>query len=338
MATARRAPFRLRPPEPPRGLVDRARLLDVLRGRFDRRLTVVRGGAGFGKTTLLAHAMAENLLDPFGTDVWLQVGELDRRRDHLLAGLHHAVSAVFGDDAESGASDDGDIGELIEKLWALAPEPIAVFVDDAHLLDGTDAAPILAELCSQLPANVHLVIGSRTMPALPFRQLQARGDGAEIDEMALAFTSDEQDEFARLRHCEVATDEIPSWPALAVLMTSVGRAASIEYLWEAVLGSLDPDHQAALATLVRFGRVDDEIVGAVCGPGTTAAMLLHGLPLVETREGSFRFHDLWRDALADLASEDDWKRAMVAGAEVMVARGEILRGRDACRRPAPTTK
>ena len=67
MASTTRAPFRVRPPELPEGLVVRDRLLDQLRQRFDRRLTVVRAGPGFGKTTLLAHVVIENVSTPSGS-------------------------------------------------------------------------------------------------------------------------------------------------------------------------------------------------------------------------------------------------------------------------------
>ena len=49
----------------------RPRLLATLRGRFDRRVTVVVAGPGFGKTTLLAQALSENRLDPLGIDHWV---------------------------------------------------------------------------------------------------------------------------------------------------------------------------------------------------------------------------------------------------------------------------
>ena len=97
---------------------------------------------------------------------------------------------------------------------------------------------------------------------------------------------------------DVADDALPPWPALAVLMSSVGRVALIEYLWEAVLGALDPDRRRALGLLVEFGSIDDELVAVVVGSPWNVSSLLDGLPLIQWNEFDHRFHDLWREALA----------------------------------------
>jgi DNA-binding SARP family transcriptional activator len=318
-----RTPFRVRPPELPDGLVVRDRLLDDLRQRFDRRLTVVRAGPGFGKTTLLAHAIVENTLDPDGIDVWVQLVEQDRRPDYLLAGL--AASLARAGLATAGAAETPDLDEVIESVWAIAPRPVALVLDDVHVLDGSPTLELLADLCEHLPANGHLVLGSRTLPALPIRLLQARGQAVVIDESDLAFTPHERSAFVRLRHVAVDDDALPSWPALAVLMSSVGRVASIEFLWDAVLGALAPDRRHALGLLVEFGSIDDDLVHAVVGSPWTADSLTDGLPLIESSENDHRFHDLWRAALADAVSRDDRRVALVTGAERLVERSELVR-------------
>ena len=59
-------PFRFAPPVLGRGVVTRPRLLRALLGRFTNRCTLIVAGAGHGKTTLLAQAVAENHLAPRG--------------------------------------------------------------------------------------------------------------------------------------------------------------------------------------------------------------------------------------------------------------------------------
>jgi ATP/maltotriose-dependent transcriptional regulator MalT len=77
--------FRFVPPEPRRGALFRPRLLRALLGRWEHRVTLLAGGPGFGKTTLLAHAIGENRLAPRGDDVWLGVEPHDRNADVLAS-------------------------------------------------------------------------------------------------------------------------------------------------------------------------------------------------------------------------------------------------------------
>src|SRR5262245_23945319 len=122
-----RAAFRHDPPELGPGLVLRGRLVAALRGRFDRRLPVVSAGAGFGKTTLLAQAVAENHMERVGTDVWLRVTPADHDPGVLLAGLGRSLRGT--DSGRSTAIED-----LVEEVWSCAPTPVALVIDDAHLL------------------------------------------------------------------------------------------------------------------------------------------------------------------------------------------------------------
>jgi LuxR family maltose regulon positive regulatory protein len=54
--------FRLLPPQPSPGLLPRPRLMRSLLGRWEYRVTALVGGAGLGKTTVLAQAVTENQL------------------------------------------------------------------------------------------------------------------------------------------------------------------------------------------------------------------------------------------------------------------------------------
>src|SRR6478672_3932773 len=49
----------------------RLRLVRLLEGRWDRAVTLVVAGPGFGKTTVLAQAVRAHQAAPRGIDVWL---------------------------------------------------------------------------------------------------------------------------------------------------------------------------------------------------------------------------------------------------------------------------
>ncbi|MBX3287390.1 MAG: hypothetical protein KF703_18730, partial [Actinobacteria bacterium] len=319
MTGARARSFRNEPPSLRSGLVRRPRLLAELAGRFDRRLTVVVAGAGYGKTTLLSQAVEENRLDPRGVDAWLLVGERDRASAHLLGGL----SAAIAGDPEAAP----DVDALCDLVLLRAPESVCLVIDDAHVLDGSDTWDLVSELLEHLPRNGHLAIGSRTMPALSVRRLQAAGEAVVVEQDDLAFTADELADLAGAGGLGASADDVrlPSWPALAVLTASAGYDASIGYLWEEILRPVEEDRRVALGCASRLDLLDDELVAAACGDRWTAADLVAGLPLVDSLGGSHRLHDLWRAALADVAPTVAWRAALVRAADVLLARGDLVR-------------
>ena len=113
--------FRTRPPSAPAHGIPRLRLLGHVRHRFDVPLTVVVGGAGYGKTTLLAQAVHENELEPSGRDVWLLLGPRDRNPEHLMSGLG---AALVGDPE----AVDG-VDEVVDLLLVEAPDQVALVLD-----------------------------------------------------------------------------------------------------------------------------------------------------------------------------------------------------------------
>lgn len=323
MVAAPAPSFRHQPPALQPHLVRRPRLLATLRGRFDRRLTVVAAGAGYGKTTVLSQALDENRSDPYGDDVWLLAGGRDRTPSHLLAALGEALS---------GTGDQTPTVEHLHDLIVLrSPASVCLVIDDAHLLDGSDAWDAIRDLLDALPANGHLMIGSRTLPPLSVRRRQSTGEAAVLTEADLAFSDSELGELVqRLRpdpdlRGGGRAGAVASWPAVAVLSATAGHEASLGYLWEEILGGLPADQRRALALVARIGLVDDELVGAVVGGDWTASSLVAGLPLVDSVGSSSRLHDLWLQALADVVPPTQWRPALAAGAEVLLARGELVR-------------
>ena len=65
----------------------RPRLLELMRGRFEVGVVALVAGAGFGKTTLLRQALADNVASPRGIDVSLTCGPADVRATHLARRL-----------------------------------------------------------------------------------------------------------------------------------------------------------------------------------------------------------------------------------------------------------
>jgi DNA-binding SARP family transcriptional activator len=311
--------------EPPRlapAMILRGRLIQPLRGRFERRLTVLEAGAGFGKSTLLAQAVRENRIEQLGLDVWLRVDERDRSGAQLRRGLGDALELDV---------DDPTIDQLVDAVWGRAPASVALIVDDVHRLgDEAEGWAVLTDLLERLPANGHLVLSGRRSPLVPVARLQSADDAVVLDESELAFTDDELAAVAELRAIPPGLAlELPRWPALATLTGVVGRQASIEYLWDEVLAALPADRQRLLAAVAPFAELDDGLVGALGGE-CTAAELVADLPLVETTEaGTLRLHDLWVEALLATADPAAHRDALAVGGRFLLERGELVRAAEA---------
>ena len=300
----------------------RADLVQRLADRFERRLTVVRAGAGFGKSTLLAQARDEARIERLGDDVMVRLDDRDRDAPRLRRHLAAALDVT---------GEDPTVDDLLEAVWTRAPTPVALVLDDVHVIDGApEAWAVVRRLLEQLPANGHLVVSGRRAPDLPVARLQARGEVLLIEERDLAFDADDLQALAELRGLDPAVAaELPTWPALATLTGVVGHQASLEYLWDEVLGALPEQRRALLAAVAPFGEVDDELVLAVGGEGT-AVRLVDGLPLVDVDEdGTCRLHDLWRGALADVLAADDRRRAMGDVGRHLLGRGDLGRAAEA---------
>src|SRR5207244_2974639 len=150
------------PPDSPRRLLVRSRLLTVLAGRFERRLTLVQAGAGFGKTTLLSQAVYENSLSPRGIDLWLTCETGDSEAATLGAGLRFAMGIGGEGDAEATAA------AVANAIWQRSPNQVALLVDDVHEVPpASSGAALLAALVAAIPGNGHLVVASRRSPPIP---------------------------------------------------------------------------------------------------------------------------------------------------------------------------
>ncbi|MGH8982595.1 MAG: AAA family ATPase, partial [Acidimicrobiia bacterium] len=203
-------PFRWAPPAGAPGSVLRARLLLPLTRRFRVRLVVIEAGAGFGKTTLLAHAVAENRLRPVGEDAWLSCDTADASESHLLAALLSALGA------EPDAAAQPTVDAVCEAMWAYAPKEVCVVLDDVHRIDpGSSGWKALAALVERAPANGHVVLAGRTLGPLPRHQLLAKRDAIALSEDELRLQADEIRAVAVIHGVDpVALDGAAGWPAL----------------------------------------------------------------------------------------------------------------------------
>src|SRR5829696_7498264 len=269
--------FRFEPPEPRPGTLTRPRLLRTLLGRWEHRITVIVGGPGLGKTTVLGQALAENRMAPRGEDVWIGVEPADADGETLARDAAWAVdaravapppeeSATAGGRPTGGAPRPGtDPQAVSDAVWRRAPTPVCLVFDDIHLVPpGSPGATWLSDLADALPANGHLVFAGRAAPAIPLAGSSTPGSVVEVTEDDLRFTADELAGFAGARGVEAEElADTAGWPAMAELAASVDRDRAAEYLWEEVLEPLGSERRRILAVVTDLDGADDALARAV---------------------------------------------------------------------------
>lgn len=298
-------PFRLAPPPTAPGSLARTRLLDALGRRWDARLVTLVAGPGFGKTTLLAQAVAENRLDPLGTDLWLTCEPADADAERLAVGLAGALDLP---------RPTTDVHALAAHL-AAAPGPVALVVDDAHLLPPwSSGARLLAELLDEMPVDAHLVVAGRPPTFLRSARLEAQRRSLTIDERAMRFTAEEAAAFAAARGADPSVvDDVGGWPALAELAATAGVAAARRFVEEEVLHQLPDDRRRALVALAAIGAGDAELVAAAAAEIVDLDALVETVPLLDAdHDGRVSAHRFWIDLLVPNGAPEPRRRAAAA--------------------------
>jgi len=303
----------------------------------ETRLVLVVAGAGFGKTTLLAQALAAA---PAGWALaWIAVDRIDRSPvrmfrvlvDSINGTLHHAEPL----DADTltrmvASSEAGARAAAAEVADWLAESEVVRFVwvwDDLHVIDDALTWSWLDHFVELLPERVSCVMASREQPRLPLARRRAAGRLAEFQQARLRFTADEAAAFlARLG--EASSQELAQawirrsqgWIAGLRLLAAgcrdddarqSGSAGSLvpddekvfEYLAEEVLAKLPPELSAFVSVCCVLDELDPhrciELSGRVDSLAMIDQLIQRNLfvTVLDASRPTIRLHDLFRDFL-----------------------------------------
>jgi len=337
---------KLAPPRLPFWLVERARLLRDLDAIYTHPLTLVSASAGSGKTTLLSAWVAASKVQASGAKpaqaqpavAWLSLDTLDndpiRFWASCIASLQSClptlgVEALTLLHAREAPPLSTILVALLNEIVQLDREVILI-LDDFHLISEQAIHEGLLFALDHLPANLHLILATRTDPLLPLSRLRARGQLLEIRSSDLRFTQEESTTFL-LQHMglplskeDVTTlhSRTEGWIAglhLAALslrkQQDLSRWVSdfagshrylLDYVQQDVLARLPVPLQHFLLQTSLVSRMNAALCQAItAGPSLQASqqMLeeaeqanLFVVPLDEQRQW-YRYHDLFREAL-----------------------------------------
>ena len=320
-------------PRPRPDWIPRPRLLACLDEGLaaGRRLSLISAPAGFGKTSL-ASAWVASLERPVA---WLGLGaeenDLIRFWTYLVAALQ-SVSPELASGlptllrATPPAPLETVIASLVNEIAAEMPDCVLV-LDDLHLLQSPDVQQSLVGLVNYQPANLHLLITTRSDPALPLARLRGRRQMNELRADDLRFEPNETGRFLReqlsislseeeidqlqartegwVTGLQMAALSLRQHPDPGQLVTELGGTQRyiLDYLMEEVLAGVPADLQTFLLETSILERLCGPLCAAVTGRVESQALLeqlesdnLFLRPLDDQRHW-YRYHRLFADLL-----------------------------------------
>lgn len=173
--------------------VERPSVEELLDHAAKRRICVVIGAAGWGKTTAVA-AWSRNR-----PTAWLQYEDHLEDAHHLLNSLFGALlphASVPASIRRTTAMDTKQVGSYVEAICAWLHSFLSEFLhkdlilvlDDLHVLQpGSEAASVVESLCQRSLDRLHLVLISRCELPFSLQRLRGRGLITEIHAPDLAF-------------------------------------------------------------------------------------------------------------------------------------------------------
>ena len=211
------------------GVLVRSRLLDTLLDRKDKKVILVHGRAGQGKSTLVAHFLQLGNLD----SLWFNLSKDDYDHLLLLGRIQEGLKPLKGQQPPT-YQDDALSQSLRQFLLVLEKNftnDVYLVLDDFQQVNHfATVRELMNRLIDILPETIHLVIVSRTYPQLSLSRTIAERQLVEIDDMDLAFTKEEiRDFFASLYALKLNSIELEE-----IFDISVGWITALVHLAESL--------------------------------------------------------------------------------------------------------
>ena len=318
------------------GTVRRSSLVERLARDDGCPIVSVVAPTGYGKTTVLAQ-WAERNSQAFA---WVSVDDADNDPKVLLTYVAKALDAVepvgervFDALASPGSSVPGSVVPRLGSAFSSMASPVALILDDVHVLHNSECRAALSVLADHVPAGSRLVLAGQAEPPLPIARLRVEGKLLEVGPGDLSLTREEAYSLLSSMDLTLGEDDVAElhrrtegWPAglylAALYLKEGGPLASAdsfggddrlvsEYLESQILARLSRRHRMFLTRTAVLERMCGPLCDAVLDMnGSTAALTdleqsnLLLVPL-DRRGDWYRYHHLFRDMLlAELHRQD----------------------------------
>lgn len=325
----------MRPAADPRAIA-RPRLLDRLQPDAARRITTITAPAGYGKTTLVNQWCASHD-QAVG---WLSLDEHDDEPRRFWSYAIGALEKTFMGhqdaihrylDTPGEEHIEGTLTAVINSLIEQSIPHATLILDDYHLIQDPDIQRQMTFLVDHAPPTLHLVLLSRTEPALPLSRWRVKGWMEGLHASDLAFSETECSAFFN-DYMGLALDEqkvralwqrTEGWAAAMQLTALSGKSMNAssglsqavlsegdhsrqinDYILTEILDQQTPQVRDFLLRTSICRRLSGELCNSILARNDSQAILeqlvhanLFIIPL-DTRDHWFRYHDLFREALA----------------------------------------
>lgn len=179
---------------PPAGnnTVHRSELFEKLNIGLSRKLILLSAPAGFGKTTVVSDWIEQNKIPT----AWFSIDKADNDPveflNYIIAGIQ-CIHSTFGQSAitllnsPNKPPNQSVVSLLINDLLQIKLNFLLV-LDDFQLITNRDILELVTFLLERIPANIHIVILSRSDPAISISKLRSQHQLIELRSSDLGFS------------------------------------------------------------------------------------------------------------------------------------------------------
>jgi LuxR family maltose regulon positive regulatory protein len=340
-------------------ILSRERLLNLLYDLVDKKLVLLSAPAGYGKTSLLidlAHNVDMKLC-------WLSLDALDQEPQRFMAYFIASIAQRFprfGNRSLSSLNNLTSLDQgfenlvvtLVNEIYERIGEHFLIVLDDYQFVD--DIPPIrefVNRFIQLVGENCHLILSSRTVPALPDMLLMiARNQVSGLSLLELAFqpkevrtlfqknydislSEDAAAELAKQTEGWITGLYLSRWVASDSMPDPVRAARAInvdvfDYLGQQVLDRQPAKLRNFLLQTSLLDEFDAELCAAIFDePSSSKTVQQNNLFILPVGpDGKWlRYHHLFRDFLQLRMREENPARAdaiLRRAAQVYAQRGE----------------
>jgi LuxR family transcriptional regulator, maltose regulon positive regulatory protein len=176
-------------------IVHRSGLFENLNTGLSRKLILVSAPAGFGKTTVVSDWIDQNKIPA----AWFSLDNGDNDPvdflTYIISGIQ-SIHSTFGQNilkllnSPNKPSVESIAVMLINEIISIKQNFLLV-LDDFHLIRSSEVLKLVSYLLEHIPGNIHLVILTRSDPALSVSRLRSQNQLVELRSSDLSFSAND---------------------------------------------------------------------------------------------------------------------------------------------------